>query len=453
MDIAERDPIRHVLDLGYPVAEIKRLLDSGIPSPELLNVTSRYVPPEGEERSPVVPLIPLRASDVTVKPVSWLWDDVLVAGALNSIQGIAGVGKTFLLCAVAAAVSCGGYVQGASGKMERLKQGRVLLLTGDDDVSTTIVPRLIEFGAELSGIHFLPEGALPPIGSDGFAQLAECARPDLLIVDTLQHFLPPKVDLNSANATTNALQPLKLLAERYSCAVVVIQHISKTSASGNGGHSVNFGIGSGAVNGLFRSVWTLGRLRDDDGRPSAIRALAPSKTNLVAGDLPAILFELTQERGFRWVGIDHELTAEMLYDPLKKRVRISLARQEAENFLLSILADGDKLSVLIKQEAREAGISIETLNDAKKHIGVESYQKARSWYWTLHPQVAISAGTNNMANNGNLTPSDNQGTQIASDSHTLPYCQAGAGWQPDNPANLKISSGCPDSDVGWSVML
>jgi predicted ATP-dependent serine protease len=57
---------------------------------------------------------------------------VLPSGALASITGAPGIGKTYLLCAVAAAVTTGGSVQGTDGELERLQLGNVLYLSGDD---------------------------------------------------------------------------------------------------------------------------------------------------------------------------------------------------------------------------------------------------------------------------------------------------------------------------------
>lgn len=325
-----------------------------------------------------------RASDITVKPLQWLWRDVLVQGALNSIQGLAGIGKTYLVCAIVAAISAGGVIQGVSGKMERLKAGTVLYLSGDDDPSMTLVPRLQQLSADLKKIYFAPDGLLPAIGSTMLETLFENSKPSLCVFDTLQHFLPPKTDLNSANATTFALQPLKVLAEKYDTTIVVIQHISKISASGNGGHSVNFGIGSSAVNGLFRSVWTLGRLINNDGTQSDIRVLAPSKTNLVPGDPPSVKFNLSAEAGFEWAGIDHDLTAEQLYQPVRKIRRNAPARSDAENFLKDTLSEKDVLATVVKHEASVAGISFETLKDAKKSLGIESKKRHGVWYWSAN---------------------------------------------------------------------
>jgi putative DNA primase/helicase len=372
----------------------------------------------GESEPPIIPqteIIPISAASVETRPVNWLWKDVLVQGAVNSIQGIAGIGKSFMLCAIVAAVSTGGTVQSTGEATERVKQGRVLYLPGDDDIATTIVPRLVDMGANLDNVFFPPDGMFPTIGSPELEALFEIVKPSKCVLDTLQHFTPSKVDYNSANSTTRALQPLKRLAEKYDCCIVVIQHISKVAASGNGGHSVNFGIGSSAINGIFRSVWTLGRLKDDEGKPGDIRVLAPSKTNLVPGDPPCILFELSKERGFLWAGTDAELTAEALYDVTKKQTRAAPARAEAERFLKDVLSDGDQLAIVIKGEAEQVGISYETLKDAKKSLGIESKKRDGAWWWIS--KSAKNSGYNTSGTDGTDGTDAMQESQVCQESH------------------------------------
>ena len=118
-------------------------------------------------------------------------------------------------------------------------------------------------------------------------------------------------------AITSALQPLQTLARHYNTAVVVIMHISKYTASGNGGDSSSYAIGSYAIAGIFHTLWTLGRLKEICGKPSPFRALFQSKNNYAEFDPSALLFELRD--GFRWVGIDANLTSEDLFDTKKRQ--------------------------------------------------------------------------------------------------------------------------------------
>ena len=327
-----------------------------------------------DEESTPPAIMPICGSNIETRPVEWLWQDVLVRGALNSIQGIAGIGKTFMLCAVVAAVSKGDHLQATNGNTERVDIGNVLYISGDDDPSTTLVPRMNDLDAKVCNVYFSPDGLLPAIGSPELESLFEQTKPSLCVLDTLQHFTPPKTDFNSANSMANSLQPLRRLAEKYNTCVVVIQHISKVAASGNGGDSVNFGIGSSSINGIFRSVWTLGRLKDEEGKPTSTRVLAPSKTNLVPGDPPCILFDLTPEHGFQWAGIDGDITAEALYDPARKPAqRAAPAREYAEEFLRDMLADGKMRVKDIEAEAEACGIAVKTtLRYARENIGVRT---------------------------------------------------------------------------------
>jgi len=81
------------------------------------------------------------------------------------------------------------------------------------------------------------------------------------------------------SAITTALQPLQYLARLYNTAVVVVMHISKFAAQSNGGDSTSFSIGSYAIAEIFRTHWTLWRLREESGKPSATQALCASKNN------------------------------------------------------------------------------------------------------------------------------------------------------------------------------
>jgi|GEM_PF-962546 len=311
----------------------------------------------------------IRASDILPKEVEWLWGDVIIRGALNSIQGMPGVGKTFLLCALCAAVSTGQKIQSVSGSMESIPRGSVLYLSGDDEPGIIVSRLKSMFDADLNAIHFAPGGALPVIGSDAMAQLFESTRPALVVLDTLQHFMDGKTDSNSANSATAAISPLKLLAEKYNAAVVVVQHINKQSASGNGGNSVSFGIGSSAINGLFRSVWTLGRVKEN-GNPTIYRAVAPSKTNYVVGDPPAIKFELSEQNGFVWAGTDGLLTAEALYDiPKRNNHRPRDLRDDVKGKILELLQIEPMPAAELKTVViEETGCSPRTFDSARAEL-------------------------------------------------------------------------------------
>jgi hypothetical protein len=345
-----------------------------------------YNPP-GKNRT----ISPLWAVGVPDKPLEWFYPNVFVKGELNGVQGIPGDGKTWLMCELAAQTSVGGIVQGVLdvNDIEELPQGKVLYLSGDD-APERLKERLVSRGSDLTNIAFAPEGSLPQIGSPEMAALFEQIRPTLCIVDTMQHFING-ASANDMSAITAALQPLQLLARHHNTAVVVVMHISKFAAQGNGGDSTSFSIGSYAIAGIFRTLWTLGRLKEESGKPAATRALCVSKNNYAEFDPPALLFELRD--GFRWVGVDFNLIAEDLYNKKKNKGRPAEKRDSVKGEIQRLLGNVEPmLSTELEQKVIDAtGCSARTLKSAKEDLGVESFQSGRQWYSRLLGQSAENA--------------------------------------------------------------
>jgi hypothetical protein len=247
----------------------------------------------------------------------------------------------------------------------------------------------------LTEIAFPPEGLLPQIGSKELVDLFTQIRPVLCIVDTLQHFING-VSMNDIAAITRALQPIQALARQFNTAIVSIMHVSKFAASGNAGDSTSFAIGSYAIVGLFRSLWTLGRLKDEHGKPSSTRALCFSKCNYAEIDPPALLFELRD--GFHWVGVDFDLLAEDLYCRAKLRGRPAEKRDLVKAEILRVLGSGEAVlsSVLEEEVCKGTGCHFQTLKTAKKELGVVSFQSEQKWYCRIPVQkVEISQSTIN----------------------------------------------------------
>jgi hypothetical protein len=269
--------------------------------------------------------------------------------------------------------------------------GKVLYLSGDDSPER-LKERLALCGGNLTQIAFPPEGMLPQIGSAELTELFTQIRPVLCIVDTLQHFING-VSMNDLAAITRALHPIQALARQFNTAIVSIMHVSKFAASGNAGDSTSFAIGSYAIVGLFRSLWTLGRLKDEHGKPSATRALCLSKSNYTKIDPPALLFELRD--GFHWVGVDLDLLAEDLYTRSRLRGRPAEKRDLVKGEILRVLGGGEAVlsSELEADVCKLTGCHINTLAVAKKELGIISYQSGRLWYCRLPGQNTINTQT------------------------------------------------------------
>jgi hypothetical protein len=98
-------------------------------------------------------LVSVRADTVQMIAIEWIWPDRFAVGKLGIIAGLPDVGKGQMLCYIAARVT------GADNKWPCEEgialQGNAILLTAEDDLSDTVVPRLAAAGAELSRIHIV----------------------------------------------------------------------------------------------------------------------------------------------------------------------------------------------------------------------------------------------------------------------------------------------------------
>jgi hypothetical protein len=336
-------------------------------------------------------IAPMWAAGVPDKPLEWFYPNVFVRGELNGVQGIPGDGKTWLMCELAAQTSVGGIVQGTADENDvaELPLGNVLYLSGDD-APERLKERLASRGADLAKIAFAPEGSLPQIGSPEMADLFAQTRPVLCIIDTLQHFIGC-ASCNDMGAITAALQPLQFLSRQYNTAVIVIMHISKYAAQGNGGDSTSYSIGSYAIAGIFRTLWTLGRLKDAQGKPTAQRALCVSKNNYVESDPPALLFELRD--GFRWDGVDPNIFAEDLFSKKNNKGRPAEKRDSVKTEILRLLESGEPMpsAELESEVCKITGCHPQTLKAAKKDLGVECFQSGGAWYSRLLGQSTINS--------------------------------------------------------------
>ncbi|MCZ6530449.1 MAG: AAA family ATPase, partial [Chloroflexi bacterium] len=91
-------------------------------------------------------------STVTRSEIEWLWPNRFAIGKLSLISGNPGLGKSTLSLEMAAHVSCGTHWPVDGGYAAR---GDTLILSAEDDIADTILPRLEAMQADVSRIHAL----------------------------------------------------------------------------------------------------------------------------------------------------------------------------------------------------------------------------------------------------------------------------------------------------------
>jgi putative DNA primase/helicase len=219
----------------------------------------------------------LRADEIPMEPVSWLWDGWLAAGKLHILAGAPGTGKTTISMALAASLSSGNpWPDGA-----QCEGGSVVIWTGEDDPRDTLVPRLAANGANLSRVHFVgdikeergPRAFDPAKDMDALRHTCE-SLPDLrlMILDPIVNAVGA-ADSHKNTEVRTALAPVVRLAADLDVAVLGISHFTKGT---QGRDPVERVTGSLAFGALARVVLVAAKVKRGDGTDHRIFARAKS---------------------------------------------------------------------------------------------------------------------------------------------------------------------------------
>jgi hypothetical protein len=390
------------LEAGGTEAELMQRIDAAapwvpVPIDPMLNAPEA-VRPKTEPRA----LAMVRASDVELKSVEWLWPGKLALGKLTLIAGEPGLGKSQLTAGLAATVTTGGTWP--SNNNLRCPLGSAVLFSAEDDVSDTIAPRLRAAGADLDRVQIVSA----VLGGDGKApvrrsfnlqtdlDLLENAMQQLgdvrlVVIDPITSYLGKGVDSHKNADVRSVLEPVAELAARYSAVFVGITHFSK----GGEAPALNRFIGSIAFIAAARAAFVV--TTDPDSDIPGRRLFLPVKNNLAAkGD--GLSFQIEQHMiagdicasRIEWGSDVVTKTADEILSTGAEDDRPQ--RTEAADFLRICLADGSKPSKEVEAEAKDAGISWRTVIRAKKDLGIECNPKAvtreggpplNKWFWTL----------------------------------------------------------------------
>jgi putative DNA primase/helicase len=339
----------------------------------------------------------VRATDITPQSIAWLWNEWLAAGKFHVLAGQPGTGKTTIALAMAAAVSSGGEWPDKS----RVPLGNVVMWSGEDDAADTLVPRLRAMGARADRVHLVRnvgrEHRMRPFNPARDMPLLEIALQKmggvrLLIVDPVVSAI--EGDSHKNAEVRRGLQPLVDLAQRLNCAVLGITHLSKGTAGREPIERVTGSIAFGAVPRvvLFAAI-------GEDGNRLLVRAksnIGPDaggfEFRLESAQVPGYpdVHASTVVWGEEVSGSAHELLASVEPMPGAEHegdAGSTTMTAEAMELLRQALSSGPLESKVVKELARDAGISPKPLRDAREALGVEhfreGYGKDTKTFWQL----------------------------------------------------------------------
>jgi len=243
----------------------------------LPNVVQRVGTTQVNIQSPEQADGPLLISLADVQPaqVSWLWLGRIPRGKLTLLVGDPGLGKSFVTLDMAARVSTGS----AWPDGKPVTQGPVVILSAEDDLADTIVPRLDAHGADRRFVFCLK--AVRQSGREKFfslkddlkylASTIDYLKPNLVIIDPLSAYMGMTNTSRDADVRF-VLGPLTDLAAQTGVAILAVMHLNKASKN----HVIYRTSGSVAFTASARSLLALTRDPGDESR----RVLCSIKNNL-----------------------------------------------------------------------------------------------------------------------------------------------------------------------------
>ncbi|MBD3672367.1 MAG: AAA family ATPase [Planctomycetaceae bacterium] len=387
-------------------------------------------PQEKKKPTAISPKI-IRLSDVIAEKVSWLWPARVAIGKLTLIAGDPGLGKSFLTVDIAARVSNGrSWPDGSEGV-----QGGVIFISGEDDPSDTIRPRLDAADADVEKIELLqaiavqwdPEeaGREKSVSLKYDLQVIEgllADRPEcrLIIIDPLSAHLGD-IDAHKNADVRSVLSPLGELAARHGVAVVAVEHLNKRQ----GTSAIHRLQGSIGIIGAARAAWLVER----DPNDAESRLFLPIKNNL-GNDQSGLAYKLIQQPGamtacLHWSEDPVTISADQLMNPPQKGSRAGVV-EDAVEWLLDLLIDGPQAAGEVWEAAQAEGFSKYAVNEAKKRLQIrpEKVGVDAGWQWSLPEESegvvckSSDSSASSSESRGKPTSQESEGTEEDDPTHT-----------------------------------
>jgi putative DNA primase/helicase len=345
-----------------------------------------------------------RASSFQMKGISWLWPNRFALGKLGLLVGLPDEGKGQVFCDMAARVTHGQEWPCNEG---RAPKGNVILLTAEDDIGDTIVPRLVAAGADLDRVEIVKmvrenkKDRMFSLVTDLELlrqKIKDVGDVKLVQIDPITAYLGNnKIDSFRTTDVRAVLGPVVELAAELNVAIVGIMHFNKKIDVNNALLRISDSLAFGAT---ARHVYAVVEDAENDRK-----LLVKAKNNLAASGNKSLAYRF----GGREVGVDAK-TGQTIFAPHilwedhhvdvtaaeameAATTKSAGARDEAKIFLTDILANGPVLKTEIEEAAEANGIAGRTLFRAKKDLNIEvdkDRKKDGKWYWRL-PEVPKAA--------------------------------------------------------------
>lgn len=319
-------------------------------------------------------------SDITPLDIDWLWEGYIPMGMMFSVQGDPGSGKSYAMLALAAALTRGETPPDCKGRTGRIEPRNVLYINCEDPTEYVTVKRAISLGAVREKLFVLSEDAavFDIQQLERLEKIIVETKPALIIIDPIQGYLGPRVDMHRANDVRPVLAPLAKLSTKEHSTLGFVMHMNKYG----GGTAQQRGLGSIDFSANFRVQFLIG----PDRHAPEDRLMVQFKNN-IGEQAPTQRYQIKADGTFIWKGPSSESGEEDVSRNLQ--LGNGTAVDEAAKFILEQLQDRPQWSTGLEEKAKKRGINKSALTRGSKllidHWKIEKrlapgYKK---WYWSL----------------------------------------------------------------------
>lgn len=208
--------------------------------------------------------------------------------------------------------------------------------------------------------------------------IGEIGHTALIVIDPISAYMGG-TDSHKNSDVRSLLHPLSKIASAHNVAVLCVTHLNK----GGGRKALERVTGSGAFVAAARAAYVVAK---DEEMPER-RLILPIKNNL-GDDRTGLAFaieSITLGAGIETSRIvfEDELVmkpADEILSPDKDNSEIN-AIDEAIEFLKEELGHYGLPARMIKERARQAGISERTLRRGKEKLGIKAVKEGSAWFW------------------------------------------------------------------------
>lgn len=317
-----------------------------------------YEKKEGNLEPTTINIVTL--DDVEPKSIEWLIPQWIPKGKICLLGGDGGLGKTIVWCHIIACLSADKpcFFEDPTFYTSRGEK-KCLILSSEDELDLVLAERLKANGANMKNIKSVPytdpNFSFLKFNSELLKNLILEYRPDIVVFDPLQSFVPPLVNMGYRNQMRDVLGPLVALGTETGTSMLITMHTNKrTDTTGRGRFA-----DSSDIYDIARSAFLLGRSKQGS------LYLDHAKSNYAPMN-QTVLFEIDKLVP-RFIGSTDKKDYDFVTE--RKLQKSAPAKDEAKQLIVDILKDQGKIEIKdLMNQLEEAGISKATSRRAKDEL-------------------------------------------------------------------------------------